>query len=162
MTYFEDLSPYIYCNLPLSGPRTRNVGWLGSTHAYGKAKPTEDLLDLLWNYCKVSVVQTRGIHECEFCPVGREHRDAERKGERLKLGSSEIRVFGSDGTIYAAPTLIYHYVSAHNYNPPQEFARALSEGPSPPSPDYFERLQEMELDWNKTFVPVLSESSKTD
>ncbi|MCX7805518.1 MAG: hypothetical protein N3A38_10060 [Planctomycetota bacterium] len=37
----------------------------------------------------------------------------------------EIRVLGRDGKIYAAPTLIYHYVVAHKYRPPQEFIDAV-------------------------------------
>jgi hypothetical protein len=57
------------------------------------------------------------------------------------LGAAEIRVFAKDGVAYAAPTLVYHYVSVHHYKPPDEFVRALREGPLPSSPEYFERLK---------------------
>ena len=30
MSYFADLSPYIYCPLRVSTPRARNIGWLSS------------------------------------------------------------------------------------------------------------------------------------
>jgi hypothetical protein len=43
----------------------------------------------------------------------------------LSLGSAEIRVPGSGGRIYAAPDLIYHYVEAHGYRPPDEFVEAV-------------------------------------
>ncbi len=31
------------------------------------------------------------------------------------------------GKVYAAPTLIYHYMKNHNYRPPNEFLEALDE-----------------------------------
>jgi len=49
----------------------------------------------------------------------------------LKLGSAEIRVVGQDGTVYAAPDLIYHYVVVHDYRPPEEFIQAVMETPLP-------------------------------
>ena len=48
-----------------------------------------------------------------------------RQGQENSLGSAEIRVKGKDGKVYAAPTLIYHYVAAHDYDPPKEFVEAL-------------------------------------
>ena len=41
------------------------------------------------------------------------------------LGNGEIRVTGEDGTVYAAPTMIAHYVAEHHYLPPQEFVDAV-------------------------------------
>jgi hypothetical protein len=151
MAYFEDLSPYAYFRYPPSDRETKNVGWLEIKHDFRKAAPTAETLDVLWEYCKISVEQTRGIHACELCPSG-DSRRAERKGENLTLGSSEIRVFGRDRVVYAAPTLIFHYVSVHHYEPPEEFSRALSDGPRPPSPEYFESLEELQLEWNQTYV----------
>jgi hypothetical protein len=42
------------------------------------------------------------------------------------LGSAEIRVQGADGTLYAAPNLVIHYMTAHHYCPPEEFCRAAA------------------------------------
>ncbi|MBP7997623.1 MAG: hypothetical protein KA314_01705 [Chloroflexi bacterium] len=53
----------------------------------------------------------------------------------IQLGLSEIRVLGDDD-IFAAPTLIYHYVTAHNYRPPDEFIQAVLKGPAPGSPEH--------------------------
>jgi hypothetical protein len=44
---------------------------------------------------------------------------------RLELGNGEIRVIGSAGKVYASPVMIYHYMSEHNYLPPQEFIDAV-------------------------------------
>jgi hypothetical protein len=35
-----------------------------------------------------------------------------------------MRVAGS-GKVYAAPTLVHHYVVAHDYRPPDEFIAAV-------------------------------------
>jgi hypothetical protein len=68
-----------------------------------------------------------------------------RGGERL-IGNAEIRVFGEYETIYAAPTLIYHYVSEHHYKPPVEFVRAVLTGPRPPSDAYRALLQRHQIE----------------
>jgi len=70
----------------------------------------------------------------------------QRHGEQLRIGTAEIRVFGENGAIYAAPTLIYHYVLKHQYKPPGEFVRALLIGARPPSDDYRALLQRHEIE----------------
>ena len=152
MTYYKDLSEYSYHGGAFYRHGTQNVGWLGLEHKFEQAKPADEILDKLWDFCKISVAQMRGIHECEFCRG--DSYFVERNGEKLLLGSSEIRVFSRDGDIYAAPTLIYHYMTSHNYSPPDEFIRALKGGPAPSSQEYFDRLEELGLQWNKTSAPA--------
>ncbi len=72
----------------------------------------------------------------------------------LKLGSAEIRVFGNGGKIYAAPNLIYHYVTVHGYKTPDEFVSALKEGPLPGSKEYFDRLHSLGLRCSKTLMDM--------
>jgi hypothetical protein len=158
MAYFDDLSRYAYHGAAFYRPDTKNIGWLDPRHEFPKATPTGEVLDLIWEYCKISVAQMRGEHECEFCTseIRRDINLARRNGQKLLLGSSEIRVFGKGETIYAAPTLIYHYVSIHHYKPPNEFVMGLRDGPRPPSREYFRRLQEKGLDWNVTSAPEKS------
>lgn len=170
MTYIEDLSKYTYARSEDYRPVTKAVGWLSRDQKFETALPTDELLDLIWQYCKVWVGQMRGSHACEFCPSGlssahdfnslREalrradsFRRVERNGDVLMLGSAEIRVFGRAGLIYAAPNMIYHSVSVHHYNPPDEFLDALRSGPRPPSPDYFSRLEKLDLGF-KIVSPV--------
>jgi hypothetical protein len=149
MAYFDDLSVYRY--IPeCFRPETLNVGWLAIGHDFEKRSATDAFLGGLWRYCAVSVAQTRGIHLCDFCQDS-ESFVAERGGARLLLGSAECRVF-SRGRIYAAPTLIYHYVAEHQYRPPDEFIEAVLEAPSP-SRDYFERLESLGLEWRWTSEP---------
>jgi hypothetical protein len=61
-------------------------------------------------------------------------------GERTSLGQAEIYVFGEEGRVYVAPTLIFHYVTVHHYKPPIEFVQALKKGPAPPGREYVARL----------------------
>jgi len=65
----------------------------------------------------------RGWHICEFC-----HQIVEvlgPGGQSIILGDAEIRIKGNAAKVYAAPNLVYHYVQAHRYRPPDEFLEAL-------------------------------------
>jgi hypothetical protein len=146
MTYFKDLTIYEYTEV-LVRPGN-NIGWLGRGRPFPAATPSEEVLDLLWLFCSISVQRARGGHICELCLGGNLHY-AERNGERLDLGTAEIRVFSGQGHIYAAPNLIYHYVAVHHYKPPDEFLRALREGPRPPNREYFDELAKLDVEWRK-------------
>ena len=148
MAYLKNLSEYNY-NKKFYVACTKAVGWLDSTQDYEKEVASERTLDLLWEFCSISVAQSRGLHECEFC-IPEKIIYAERQGVKLLLGGSEIRVFAPSGDIYAAPTLIYHYVQAHKYKLPSEFMLALHEGSRPPNHLYFEKLRAIKLDWDTT------------
>ena len=109
MAYYSDLSEYEYHHASFWRPGTKNVGWLSADHPFPQAVPSERMLDRIWQFCKISIAQMRGVHECNMC-VGEPYR-AERNGEPLLLGTSEIRVFSRHGEIYAASTFIYRFFS---------------------------------------------------
>ncbi|MDE6313851.1 MAG: hypothetical protein K2M46_09595 [Lachnospiraceae bacterium] len=44
---------------------------------------------------------------------------------KREVGFYEIRVFGENNVTYAAPSMIYHYITHHNYLPPEEFIKAV-------------------------------------
>jgi hypothetical protein len=123
MTYIEELSEYTYAHSAYYRPITKAVGWLARDHTFWSFQPTDELLDLIWQYCKFPVARMRGSHDCEFCSTNlstardlpsllaglkeaRHHRRVERNGETMMLGSAEMRVFGKNGLVYAAPNLI--------------------------------------------------------
>lgn len=172
VTYFRDLSLYSYTRY---ARWALNVGWLDPIHAFDRELPSERVLDALWQFVKAPVVRTRGLHACEICLRDPDHdvvvRDlqqrmrlvpydelpwpeddrtrsvrAVRHGEDLLIGNAEIRVFGENGAIYAAPTLIYHYVLEHHYKPPGEFVRALLVSARPPGDEYRALLRRHEID----------------
>jgi len=159
MTHFEDLTPYSYGAIDGPEASARNVGWLAAGAAFPKmSSPDPQFVDRLWRFCKVSVGQARGLHECELC-CSHEANVVQRNGEELLLGSAEIRVISSEGQLYAAPNLIFHYVVSHNYSPPLEFVRAVLFGACPPDDGYYDLLSKLGLCWSDTLVPDRSRKS---
>ena len=123
MACYPDLSPYDYLG---SESATVNVGWLSSVVDYEQGDTSSTFLKRLTLLCKnpPGRYATMGFHACEFC--GR------------FLGGSEIRVIAPD-KVYAAPVLVFHYVEAHNYRPPQEFIDAVLTAPLPASDEMIQR-----------------------
>ena len=127
--WFEDLTPYRYLRRPVtSSTRTLNVGWLERGHPFpsGPVPPAAitRLLDLVEHG---PTNATRGMHFCDLCPsVDRDEPEVLHAPVASRLwGNAEVRAVAPDGTRYAAPTLIHHYVTAHGYRPPAEFVAAL-------------------------------------
>jgi hypothetical protein len=156
MAYFKDLTEYTYSKSVANTLGTKNVGWLGSSLDFDKMNLDDELLDLVWAFCTILVAQTRGFHDCALCPPHTSNV-AERKGQKLSLGSAEIRVFSGGTDIFAAPNLIYHYMSVHCYRPPEAFITALRTGPRPPTSEYFDHLSKRGLAWNETSAPASSQ-----
>ena len=129
--YYPDLTPYCYLEDDDSDPdvpdipNVINIGWLETPHPFPTKKASEELLDALFEKCLTTVNATRGWHQCQFCDVPTWGVEVSRHGKRTFLGDAEIRVKAKDGRVYAAPNLIYHYVSEHDYDPPREFVESL-------------------------------------
>jgi len=138
--YYPDLSSYEY--LRDEDSAALNVGWLDGAHKYLQSEPLDLFVERLWAFCHMPVNQMMGIHECELCPESIFDRHVWRGDTDLWLGSAEIRIFGLEGVIYAAPNLIYHYVVDHHYSPPDEFVGAVLKGPLPDSSDYVARARQ--------------------
>jgi len=141
MTWHADLSEYR--ELPESVPPgyvARNVGWLAPGHHFPTGDAPKDFIDELGALCAgYRYAQTRGFHDCTF-DHGNDDLDHSLygltvtiDGEKVALGSAEIRVVAEDGTVLIAPNLILHYVTYHRYLPPREFIEAvLARRPAPP------------------------------
>jgi hypothetical protein len=134
VTYFADLSPYSY---GLDGrhdhlveqPDAVNVGWLGTGHEFPAGQAPGWLVPgILKLVAGARVNQTRGYHVCDLCQCSRlPPIEMELDGRKEALGDAEIRARGADGTLYAAPSLIAHYVAEHGYRPPDGFIEAIRE-----------------------------------
>ncbi len=122
MTYFADLTPYTYGHGSTDGDL--NVGWLSSAHEFARGEPPLELVTSLLICAKRPVRECRGHHTCELCN-DRRWVAMELDGREVKLGNGQIRVHASDGHWYAAPTLVAHYVAAHDYLPPAPFVDAV-------------------------------------
>jgi len=125
MSKFEDLTPYAYFGEP--NELLLNVGWLEGD--FKKGQVPERFIEKLKIFLDYSTLQTRGLHNCPYC-------ERKKKTHTGMTSSNEIRVIGIDGKIYACPSLIYHYIKEHSYQPPLEFIMAVLIGPAPDSVAY--------------------------
>lgn len=113
MAFFEDLTPYTYLHPEEEPPGTVNIGWLDRGHPFPTGPTGDEFRAKLGRLCARRVRQTRGFHPCCFC-----------NGRGRPASSAEVRVAGN-GKVYAAPSLVHHYVVAHGYRPPEEFIAAV-------------------------------------
>jgi len=123
LTYFADLTSYEY--IPGTMPML-NIGWLSREHEYSRGYVSFELRDELLRLLEHKENLMRGVHDCEFCNVESPIRvpSSDRQGF-VSLGMGEVHVRGPRGEIYAAPSLILHYIDVHEYLPPQEFLEAI-------------------------------------
>ncbi|MDQ3931824.1 MAG: hypothetical protein M3252_03170 [Actinomycetota bacterium] len=88
----------------------------------------------LLEHCAAAIRRTQGFHVCDICLAAGEPWRPTRvmyQGRELLLGSAEVWVGGLPGQPrlwYAAPDLVYHYVTGHEYRPPDAFIEAVLHG----------------------------------
>jgi hypothetical protein len=122
--YIQDLTPYIYLNREPDG-KVLAVGWWDAEHEFIKGALPKGVLERFIALCFKPINQTRGFHPSPFLKSVSLGYPVEHHGQKMLLGSAEIRVSGLEGKCYAAPNLIYHYMKDCDYLPPQEFLDAL-------------------------------------
>lgn len=139
MTYFEDLSHYTYQDVDAISTGSGyviyrpdyerlNVGWIDQAHPAATGPVPDGFLDALLDIVDGDLTNVmRGFHLCHLCPRTPETGmpSIEHRGKRVPLGHAEIRVPAHSGVMFAAPTLIAHYVKTHGYQPPEMFVRAV-------------------------------------
>ena len=140
MTWFEDLSPCKYFPLEMTG-QLLAVGWLERDHVYNKGPVREEVVDTLLRLLvdPWQPVMTWGWHICSLCPLSHFPPTLTYKGKRIAMGISNVFVPG-DQCIYVAPSMIAHYMSVHEYAPPQAFCQALLACPPMHSTHYFQAI----------------------
>ena len=134
MTYYPDLSEYEYLG---PEPGVLNIGWLGSSMPFPSGDVAPEFLRALVRSAGEKHNVLRGLHRCDFCDLESgpgvyvddcgtvRYWDRSVDTYPVWLGTGEIRVIGTNGVAYAAPTLVIHYVLDHDYLPPQEFVDAV-------------------------------------
>lgn len=135
MAYYEDLTPYNYSHYCT---KELNVGWLQKGQPFTIGKVPEGFLEKLQTYLTsdFTVFHYMGDHDCEFC-------------NKRESASCEIRTVSIDGTVYAAPELIKHYIESHGYLPPQEFIDSVMNGINPGSKEYSDIINKLPENWEK-------------
>lgn len=127
MTYFADFSSA--CQFRLEGDPIRAIGWLSAAVPYHKGMIDSRVRAVFLDKLSNALVgeRHRGFHVCEFC--------ANEHGNGVVLVSD-------NQYIYAAPVMVSHYVTVHEYLPPLQFVDAVLNCPAGNDPAIFDRLRE--------------------
>jgi hypothetical protein len=59
MAHYKDFTEYCYDHDEYCVPGTVNMGWLGASLDFEQMEPDRGQLDLVWDYCKISVAKKR-------------------------------------------------------------------------------------------------------
>ena len=147
--YYDDLKPYKIGKKFY--PKTLNIGWLDSGMDYLRGSvPTHlirklhelTLLDLdqgdayklgIVAHPRNIVVHTMHMRgspfECPFCHTVIALIDEQNRIMKLGRNEMNIPIPNRPSFVYNFPTLLYHYITGHNYLPPTEFLEALEAFP---------------------------------
>lgn len=130
--FYPDGSSYQhFLSVPADGVKT--VGWLGSENEFTRGAVPKEFIDkLLLILCTrtetfdAHACVLRGIEPCGLC-----HRTIECKCARegkpgMFLGMSELWIPTDHGRLFAAPSLVLHYIAEHQYRPPDDFIEAVN------------------------------------
>jgi len=141
VTHFDDLSPCDYFG-PTDGILLA-VGWLDRAHSFTKGTVDraifEKLASLLHDPWQLGGVFA-GKQPCEFCVF----TGGPGVVAGANVGSTNLFV-PDDDCAYVAPSLILHYIDAHEYRPPERFQRAVEACPEMRSIGYLKRLRALGL-----------------
>jgi hypothetical protein len=132
VAYFEDLSPCDYFGDVKF--RLLAVGWLDPAHRFSKGRVSRTFFDSLTQLLANAwqPFTFAGLHLCEFCVFTGGPSEICIGATALRLGTTNVFVPGHEA-VYVAPSLILHYIDAHEYVPPDLFVRAVEACP----PDAF-------------------------
>ena len=134
MVHIPDLTP-------MEHPQLVAVGWLAGGQPYERGPVSEDfvhaLFDLLedpWQPCAAA-----GFHRCDLCRISGGPARLEYRGRSISLGVRNLHVPGDD-KIFVSPSLIAHYIDAHEYAPPEPYQHAVLQCPPMRSIEYLKAI----------------------
>ena len=118
------------------------IGWLAGEKAYTKDNVP---LDVFSSLAKLLVdpwqpVATAGRHACPFCRFTGGPAKLDFGDHAISCGTNNVFVPGDD-CVYVAPSMILHYVDAHEYCPPEVFQKAVLACPAVRSVAYMKAMR---------------------
>ncbi|MEQ8822269.1 MAG: hypothetical protein RLY93_18700 [Sumerlaeia bacterium] len=131
MAWAPDLSYYSYnLNRPLKN--VFNVGWLDARHDFdrGRVDPIT-IVKIRHIINRRECRLTRRACRCGFCAQESEQTPSNLTDARLAGSDTaphshgEIWVPAHGGYVFAAPSLIAHFIENHGYRPPEQFLDAV-------------------------------------
>lgn len=140
MSWYDDLAPCDYLG-PEHAAGLKAVGWLEEGREYRRDKCDPRFVHKLvllladpWEHERAT-----DPHYCSLCSFSRgpsEFRLWQSPGmPPVPMGNRNLFVPGA-GFLYIVPSLVLHYIDAHQYAPPEEFVKAVLECPPVRSQDY--------------------------
>jgi hypothetical protein len=153
MNYITDLSPCAYfCD----SEKLIAVGWLEKGKPYRTGNVDEAffarLIELLIGPWQPGVFG--GFHSCDFCRFSAAPPGVHYEGQFVSTGHANLFVPG-EGVLYAAPSMIAHYIVAHEYAPPELFCEAVMRCPPMHSMDYLKALlKSSPTEFKRLFLPT--------
>lgn len=122
-----DLTPFQADIDAMIGIEPLAVGWLDRRRRFETGSVPARFTEQLRRFCVASQTVNHAplARPCPLC-------NEQVMLDDDRLGAGELRVMGDDD-IFTAPDLIFHYVTAHQYKPPQSFIDAVLHGAQPDS-----------------------------
>jgi hypothetical protein len=118
------------------------VGWLEDGNDFAKGTVREDFFTALVRLCAEpwQPVAVAGRQPCPFCRFTKGPGQLLYGGMTVALGAANVFVPGVD-RVFVAPTMIVHYIDAHEYAPPPEFQDAVMRCPGMKSFAYLKAMK---------------------
>lgn len=143
--YLPDLALFPSKGEAQLGLQPLAVGWLQERKPFATARLPAEFTDRLLPFCfeRYSLPGSRRDARCALsreCGLIRPLHE----GDDIVYFDSHIRVIGEED-IFAAPSLIYHYVTVHQYKPPDAFVQAVLKGPAAGSAEHRALLNTLKL-----------------
>jgi hypothetical protein len=141
MAFFEDLSPCTYFGR--SQEHLLAVGWLQPSMPHNRGIVTEKFFDALIKLLKDpwQPVVCAGREPCGYCRFSKWVWELKYRELVVSIGSNNLFVPGCNH-VFVAPSMIAHYIDAHEYQPPAQFQDAVLSCPAMKSIPYYEKLKE--------------------
>ncbi len=136
MAHYADLTPCDYFTPDHDGKLVA-VGWLARGHDFPRGDVASAFIARLhhllvnpWQPCLAM-----GRHSCDFCRVSGGPGQFTLNNVPAILGATNLFVPTND-RLFVAPSLILHYIDAHDYMPHPDFCDAVMACPEMRSMDY--------------------------
>lgn len=142
MTFLRISPPVLTLGLA-RGPRA--VGWLDSENDFPTRSCANRILRAASRVPNRSVAagsSSRTLYPCPFCRFTGGPSQLSFGRHVIQLGSRRtVLVIPSEQEIFAAPSMVAHYIDAHDYSPPQPFVEAVLKCPAMRSMPYLRLLR---------------------
>jgi hypothetical protein len=139
--YHSAIMPHIADLTPIGHPQLIAVGWLARGAPFSRGPVSgafvAALISLLEDPWQPHV--PIGAHGCEFCRISGGPAQLVHAGRSIQLGALNLYI-PHEGKIFVSPSLMAHYIDAHEYAPPDIYQAAVLKCPPMRSIGYLKAI----------------------